>query len=178
MKGAFYYALKSEYRAVSPLTARATVLAFESKKLLHIFHLLVYDWVGGVFMINKNEVLEARDELFKLFAQKIKEIFSNDNFIYDYNENRRDTINFHENHSEFHVNLGQRNNIIIIINHWEKDAKSIDIVYQDDGKWMIEPSEDNWTEFNKAIEVDEHLIEKILNEFKTIANATKESRAE
>lgn len=25
---------------------------FESKKLLHIFHLLVYDWVGGVLMYN------------------------------------------------------------------------------------------------------------------------------
>lgn len=55
LRGVFYFALKSEYQAVSsPLTARA-VLTFESKNLLHIFHLLDYDWVrGGENMLLKN----------------------------------------------------------------------------------------------------------------------------
>lgn len=124
-------------------------------------------------MNTKDEKFNTRNALYKLFAQKIEKIFNVDDFVKEYNENQIIPINYFKNHSELHVDFGER--VVVIFNFWEKDSKSLDIIYEN-GQWILEPNE-YWKEYDKAIEVDGQFIEEILEKFKLKANESLESRA-
>ncbi len=123
-------------------------------------------------MNTNDEKFNTRNELYKLFAQKIEKIFNVDDFVKEYNENQIIPINYFENHSELHVDFGE--SVVVIFNFWEKDSKSLDIIYEN-GQWILEPNE-YWKEYDKAIEVDGQFIEEILEKFKLKANESLESR--
>lgn len=66
--GCFYFELKSEYRAVFHFTARATILTFESKKLLRFcIDLLLYDGVEVNKLEKDYHLLLKSKEIFKYF---------------------------------------------------------------------------------------------------------------
>lgn len=107
-------------------------------------------------MIDDTKVSKIRGDFETAMDKVISTDYKRDDFEND--------IKLYRDKSELHVSFGEK--VVVMINHWEYDSKSLDIIFEN-GHWIIEPNE-YWKEYNEAIEVNQQIIEKVLNDFKEI----------